>query len=80
MDQNTLFNILTEQYGEILETHAMWQCIAALGVKPVKVDNQWFLYYGENDRRDIIGRGSTVYYAAWDFYQNIKKVSASGEM
>ena len=80
MDQSTLFNIHTEQYGEILETHAMWQCIAALGVKPVKVGNRWFLRYGENDRRDIIGVGSTVYDAVRDFYQSIKKVSASGEM
>ena len=80
MDQNTLFNILTGQYGEILETHAMWQCVAALGVKPVKVDNQWLFRYGENGRDGIVGLGDTVYQAAWDFYQNIKKVSASGEM
>lgn len=28
MKQETLYSIPTGQYGEILETYAMWQCIA----------------------------------------------------
>lgn len=39
MEFKELLNILTEQYGEILETHAMWACVSALGVKPFKDGN-----------------------------------------
>ena len=46
MEQEILYNILTGQYGEILETHAMWECISALGIKPFKDGNQWCFLYG----------------------------------
>lgn len=76
MEQETFFNILTGHYGEILETHAMWQCIASLGIKPFKDGNQWCYLYGDNIQEGICGFGSTIYEAAWDFYSNIKTEEA----
>lgn len=76
MEQETLYNILTGQYGEILETHAMWQCIAALGIKPFKDGNQWCFLYGNNIQEGICGFGETIFKAAWDFYANIKTEEA----
>lgn len=76
MEQETFFNILTGHYGEILETHAMWQCIASLGIKPFKYGNQWCYLYGDNIQEGICGFGSTIYEAAWDFYSNIKTEEA----
>lgn len=76
MEQETLLSILTGQYGEILETHAMWQCIAALGAKLSKDGNRWCFLWGENLQEGICGFGETVYQAAWDFYSNIKTESA----
>ena len=67
-----LFNILTEQYGEILETHAMWACINALGVKPYRDGDQWCFLYGDNIQEGVCGFGKTVLDAAWNFYQEIK--------
>lgn len=73
MEQQTLINILTGQYGEILETHAMWQCISALGIKPYIDGNSWFFCYEEPDEgKRIYGFGETMFDAAWDFYKNIK--------
>ena len=42
MEQEILYNILTGRYGEILETHAMWECISALGIKRFKA--AWDFY------------------------------------
>lgn len=72
MEQETLYNILTGQYGEILETHAMWECIASLGIKPFKDGNMWCYLYGDNIQEGICGFGETIYKAAWDFYTNVK--------
>lgn len=72
MEVETLFNILTGQYGEILETHAMWECISALGIKPFKDGNQWCFLYGENIQEGVCGFGDTIYKAAWEFYTNVK--------
>ncbi len=72
MEQETLYNILTGRYGEILETHAMWECISALGIKPFKDGNQWCFLYGNNIQDGICGFGKTISEAAWDFYINIK--------
>ncbi len=73
MDQEILTNILTGQYGEILETHAMWQCISALGVKPFIAGNSWCFCYEEPDEgKRIYGCGETIFDAAWDFYKTIK--------
>ena len=72
MEQETLYNILTGQYGEVLETYAMWQCIASLGIKPFKDGNMWCYLYGDNIQEGICGFGETIYKAAWDFYSNIK--------
>ena len=71
MEQETLYNILAGGYGEILETHAMWECISALGVKPFKDGNQWCLLYGENIQEGICGFGDTIRDAAIDFYKNV---------
>lgn len=79
MEQETLYNILTGHYGEILETHAMWQCIAALGIKPFKDGNQWCFLYGNNIQEGISGFGETIFKAAWDFYTNIKTEEARKE-
>lgn len=76
MERETLLNILSGGYGEILETHAMWQCIAALDVKPFKDGNQWCFLYGDNIQEGICGFGDTIFLAAWDFYKNIKTESA----
>lgn len=72
MEQETLYNILSGGYGEILETHAMWGCIAALGIKPFKDGNQWCFLYGDNIQEGICGFGETIFKAAWNFYTNIK--------
>lgn len=79
MEQETLFNILTGQYGEILETHAMWECISALGIKPFKDGNQWCFLYGNNIQEGVCGFGDTIYKAAWDFYTNVKIEEARKE-
>ena len=76
---NTLYNILTGRYGEILETHAMWQCIAALGIKPFKDGDQWCFLYGNNIQEGVCGFGETIFRAAWDFYTNIKTEEARKE-
>lgn len=67
-----LYDILSGRYGEILETHAMWQCISALGIKPFKNGNQWCFLYGDNIQEGIVGFGDTVYEAACEFYERIK--------
>ena len=67
VDINDIFDVLSGAYGEILETHAMWECITALGVKPYNNGNQWYFLYG-----GVCGFGETVFEAAWDFYTNIK--------
>ena len=72
MEQETLYDILTGRYGEILETHAMWECISALGIKPFKDGNQWCFLYGDNIQNCICGLGKTIFEAAQDFYINIK--------
>ncbi len=73
MDQETLTNILTGKYGEILETHAMWQCISALGVKPRTAGISWcFCYEDPGEEKKIWGFGDTIFDAALDFYKTIK--------
>lgn len=72
MEQEMLYNILSGAYGEVLETHAMWQCITSLGIKPYKDGNQWCYLYGDNIQDGIAGFGETIFKAAWDFYTNIK--------
>lgn len=72
MEEEILYNILTGKYGEILETHAMWECISALGIKPFKDGKKWCFLYGNNIQDGICGFGKTIFEAAWDFYTNIK--------
>lgn len=79
MEQEMLYDILTGRYGEILETHAMWECISSLGIKPFKDGNQWCFLYGNNIQDGICGFGRTVFDAAWDFYTNIKTEKARRE-
>lgn len=79
MEQEILYNILSGGYGEILETHAMWQCIAALGAKLSKDGNQWCFLYGEDIQEGVCGFGDTIYKAAWDFYTKVKTEVARKE-
>ena len=73
MEQQTLIGILSGEYGEILETHAMWQCISALGIKPFIVRKSWcFCYEYPEGKTKIYGFGDTIFDAAWDFYKHIK--------
>jgi len=72
MGQETLFNLLTGAYGEVLETHAMWECITALGAKLSKDGNMYSFLWGDNLQDGICGFGETVFKAAWDFYTNVK--------
>lgn len=76
MEQNELYNILTEQYGEILETHAMWGCISALGAKLSKDGNMWCFLWGDNLQEGVCGFGETIFDAAWNFYLEIKRQKA----
>ena len=71
MEQQTLFNILTGQYGEILETHAMWECISALGIKPYKDGNQWCILAGDNIQEGICGFGDTIEDALYEFLKEV---------
>lgn len=77
MEQSELYdiltNILTEQYGEILETHAMWGCISALGAELSKDGNMWCFLWGDNLQEGVCGFGETIFEAALDFYTNIKR-------
>jgi hypothetical protein len=79
MNIEELLNILTGQYGEVLETHAMWECISALDIKPFKDGNQWCFLYGKNIQEGVCGFGDTIYKAAWDFYTNVKTEVARKE-
>ena len=79
MEWETLYNILTGQYGEILETHAMWECISALSVKPFKDGNQWCFLYGKNIQEGICGFGETIFMAAWDLYRKVQIEEARKE-
>ena len=79
MEQETLYNILTGQYGEILETHAMWECISAVGAKLSKDGNMYCFLWGDNIQDGVCGFGETIFKAAWDFYANIKTEEARKE-
>ena len=79
MEQNELYNILTEQYGEVLETHAMWGCISALGAKLSKDGNMWCFLWGDNLQEGVCGFGETIFDAAWNFYLEIKRQKARKE-
>ena len=79
MEQEMLYDILTGRYGEILETHAMWECISALGIKPFKDGNQWCFLYGNNIQDGVCGFGKTIFEAALNFYTNIKIEEARKE-
>ena len=71
MSTEELLNLLNGGYGEILETHAMWECIGALGIKPQIVGGKWAFIYG-----CVVGSGETIFLAAWDFYKSIKTKEA----
>ena len=79
MEQNELYNILTEQYGEVLETHAMWGCISALGAKLSNDGNMWCFLWGDNLQEGVCGFGETIFDAAWNFYLEIKRQKARKE-
>ena len=79
MEQETLYDVLTGRYGEILETHATRACISALGIKPFKDGNQWCFLYGNNIQEGICGFGKTIFEAALNFYTNIKIEEARKE-
>lgn len=52
---------------ELLEDQAMWQCINALGIKPLKGGKRWIFIYD-----DVRGSGDTIYAAARDFYFHVR--------
>lgn len=58
-----------EPYLQYIE---MWQCITALGIKPIKDGNHWSFIYGDNIQEGICGFGKTIDEAAWNFYTNLK--------
>ena len=70
-------NLLTEKYGDLLESHSMWLCISSLGIKPQPTyDNKWkyeFKNYNIDSTMWIYGEGNTIYEAAWNFYNNLKR-------
>ena len=81
-DNNTDFSnefIIHRSVWRILETHAMWECILALGIKPFKDGNQWCFLYGNNIQEGICGFGKTIFDAALNFYTNIKIEEARKE-
>lgn len=73
------YNTLTGQYGEILETHAIWECIAAVGAKLSKDGNMYCFLLGDNIQEGVCGFGKTIFEAALDFYTNIKTEEARKE-
>ena len=70
METNDLISVLNGEYGSLFDSIEMWACIKALGVKPMRNSEtkQWYIRYGS-----IHGRGATIYEAACDFYNSIKK-------
>ena len=76
---NDLLALLEGAYGDVLENLAMWQCIAALGVKPSREGNQWCYLYNLDEQESICGFGDTLYDAAHDFYENVKFKKLNGE-
>lgn len=72
LEQQELYEILSGQFGPVLEPIEMWACINALGLKPHKEDGKW--YFAIHDcygLREIAGYGETIYEAASNFYKEI---------
>jgi len=70
MDYEQLKALINNYIEPHLYAIEVWQCINALGIKPIKVsDNHWYFSYGETG---IDGYGSTIDSAACDFYNNLK--------
>lgn len=76
MSIEELLNLLNGSYGEILETNAMWECIAAVGAKLSKEGNMYCFLWGDNIQEGVCGFGETIFKAAWDFYTNVKTQEA----
>ena len=72
MSTEELLNLLNGGYGEILETHAMWECIAAVGAKLSKDGTMYCFLWGDNIQEGVCGFGETIFKAAWDFYTKVK--------
>ena len=72
MDYDIIFQLFNNTVEPYLQNIEMWQCIAALGIKPYKDGNQWCYLYGQNLQEGVCGFGSTIDEAAWDFYKNLK--------
>lgn len=68
MDYDALKAFTNNEIEPYLQYIEMWQCITALGIKPVKCGNQWSFLYGDN----VHGFGDTIDRAAWNFYTNLK--------
>lgn len=69
METNDLISVLMGEYGPIFNTIEMWDCIKALGVKPMRNSEtgRWYIRYGS-----IYGSGETIYEAACDFYKRVQ--------
>jgi len=74
MSQKTqeLYEVLTGQYGPILEPIEIWACINALGAKLSKDGNQWCFLWGDDIQNGVAGFGVTIPEAAVDFYNNVR--------
>ena len=72
MDYEQLKAFVNNEIEPYLQYIEMWQCITALGIKPLKDGNQWSFLYGDNIQDGICGFGDTIDRAAWDFYTNLK--------
>ena len=72
MDYEQLKAFVNNEIEPYLQYIEMWQCITALGIKPIKEGNCWIFRYGVNIREGIYGFGNTIDEAAWNFYTNLK--------
>ena len=80
-EQQELYEILSGQYGPVLESIEMWICINALKVKPTKVECndtfKWrFAIFDCYGIEEIAGYGDTIYEAAKAFYDSVCKTKA----
>ena len=68
---------MTIEEKSLLEDSVMWQCIAALGIKPTYLKHlrQWKYYYcskqAYGEDKEICGFGESIYQAAKAFYEQI---------
>lgn len=77
MDYEQLKTFVNNEIQPYMLNIEMWQCITALGIKPIKDGNQWSFLYGDNIQDGICGFGDTINEAALNFYTNLKSEKIS---